>query len=227
MIQITSDKDVDVGDIGFREMPGIRGSYAKPPTSPPSLIGNLKPEQIVDIRAAAGFGWRVDRARRTSETRSQWLWNEWLRRIPTMLVGTVTRQARGVEASLRGIVQRINESRGICRWRSQRDSRCSLMIQELTPDQIKDEVRKVWVGIFNYLTCQIEWAEGTFWNIQATVEYEDGRKSSILTDGGHVQVQDREGKYWYMRDIGQRWIELSGKDPHQGQRSVPQSKWVH
>ena len=70
----------------------------------------------------------------------------------------------------------------------------------LTPDQIKAEVRKVWLGIFQYATCQIEWDEGTLWNVLATVEYEDGRKSSILTDGLHVQVQDREGKYWYMRE---------------------------
>jgi hypothetical protein len=38
------------------------------------------------------------------------------------------------------------------------------------------------------------------WNIRATVEYEDGKKSTMLTDGLHVQVQDREGKYWYMRE---------------------------
>jgi hypothetical protein len=70
----------------------------------------------------------------------------------------------------------------------------------LTPDQIKEEVRKVWHGIFHDATCQIVWDEYTYWNILATVEYEDGRKSSILTDGMHVQVQDREGKYWYMRE---------------------------
>ncbi len=70
----------------------------------------------------------------------------------------------------------------------------------LTPDQIRDEVSKVWLGIFQYATCQIEWDEGTLWNILARVKYEDGRKSSILTDGGHVQVQDREGKYGYMRE---------------------------
>lgn len=69
----------------------------------------------------------------------------------------------------------------------------------LTPPQIRDEVRKVWLGIFWFATSSIMWDEGNSWNIAASVEYEDGQRTLILTDGGHVQVQDREGKYWFIR----------------------------
>jgi len=67
----------------------------------------------------------------------------------------------------------------------------------LRPSKVRDEVRRAWFGIFWHATSAITWAEYTSWNIEATVEYEDGKRASILTDGGHVQVQDRDGKYWY------------------------------
>lgn len=71
---------------------------------------------------------------------------------------------------------------------------------KLTPSQIREEVRKVWLGVFRYATSNITWAEGNFWNIQASVEYEDGKRSSLLMDGWtRVEVQDPDGKYWYIR----------------------------
>jgi hypothetical protein len=36
-------------------------------------------------------------------------------------------------------------------------------------------------------------------NVEASIEFEDGKRSSLVTDGGHVRVQDRTGKYWFMR----------------------------
>jgi len=48
--------------------------------------------------------------------------------------------------------------------------------------------------ILHYATCQIEWAENNMWNVRATVVDADRKKSSLLTDGLHVQVQDRDGK---------------------------------
>jgi hypothetical protein len=43
------------------------------------------------------------------------------------------------------------------------------------------------------------WAEVTLWNIEASVEYEDGKRALVLTDGWHIEVQDREGKQWFTR----------------------------
>ena len=71
---------------------------------------------------------------------------------------------------------------------------------KLTPSQIRDEVRKVWLGVFSFASASIMWSEGNRWNIQASVEYEDGKRTSLLMDGWvHVQVEDREGKYWFIR----------------------------
>ena len=70
----------------------------------------------------------------------------------------------------------------------------------LTPDQIKTELRKVWFGMFRYASASIMWSEGNLWNIEAIVEQEDGTSSSLLMDDWiHVRVQDRKGKYWYIR----------------------------
>jgi hypothetical protein len=69
-----------------------------------------------------------------------------------------------------------------------------------TPAQIKEEFRKVWFGVFRDTSCFIVWDEITLWNLRAVIEFEDGKQISLLTDGMHVEVQDREGKYWYMRE---------------------------
>src|SRR5215475_7201232 len=74
----------------------------------------------------------------------------------------------------------------------------SLFTPNLTPSQIKDEIRRVWFGRFHRATCSIDWAEMNLWNIEAVVEFEDGKHTALLTDGGHVEVEDREGKQWFM-----------------------------
>jgi len=71
---------------------------------------------------------------------------------------------------------------------------------KLTSSQVREEVRKVWLGVFWNASSFIGWSEGNRWNIEASVEYDDGKRSSILMDGWiHVQVEDREGKRWYVR----------------------------
>jgi hypothetical protein len=71
---------------------------------------------------------------------------------------------------------------------------------KLTPGQIRDEVRKVWLSIFWSAASTITWSEGNQWNIAASVEFEDGKQTFVVMDGWiHVQVQDRAGNYWYIR----------------------------
>lgn len=70
----------------------------------------------------------------------------------------------------------------------------------LSPSQIREEVRRVWLSKFRDATTIITWSEGSPWNIEGSIEYEDGKQSSILMDGRiHVRVQDREGTYWFIR----------------------------
>ena len=70
----------------------------------------------------------------------------------------------------------------------------------LTPDEIREQVRRVWLGSFRDAATSIGWSEGNPWNIEARVEFDDGKQASIWTDSsGHVQFQDREGKYWFVR----------------------------
>jgi len=69
-----------------------------------------------------------------------------------------------------------------------------------TPEsKIREEVGKIWLGLFSYVTSSITWDEGNFWNVEVFVEYDDGKRTAILTDGAHAEVEDRRGKYWFMR----------------------------
>ena len=198
-----ASEDVVVGDMVLEKCTDLRGPYAKPPDSPPKLDGKLKLDQIV-IEPQQMSGNFVGL--------STW----------TGLPSPVWPSANGVgsNASVEfpqcwsgPTLARRGEWEGLCevsfnQFFSIEDFvggkvktiRVVRHDPRLTADQIEEEVRKVWLGIFHYATCQIEWDEGNIWNIRATVEYEDGKKSSLLTDGLHVQLQDREGKYWYMRE---------------------------
>lgn len=69
----------------------------------------------------------------------------------------------------------------------------------MRPEQIEDTVKRVWTGAFQTRACQIIWAEGTFWSIEASLEFEDGGAGLLLTDGQHVALRDRGGNNWFLR----------------------------
>jgi hypothetical protein len=60
-------------------------------------------------------------------------------------------------------------------------------------------VQKVWEGAFQFTSCHIPWDEGETWRIEAAIEFEDGKRSLLITDGMHVAVQDHNGKVWFFR----------------------------
>jgi hypothetical protein len=70
---------------------------------------------------------------------------------------------------------------------------------DLTASEIQNEVRRVWLGRFEFASPWIPWSEGVGWRIEASVEFEDGTRATLLTDGLHVQVRDRDGKCWSTR----------------------------
>ncbi len=195
-VDASSGKDVDVGDIIFEKCPPVNFATPKAPTSP-ELTGNLNSEQIViepqqtvggtrrgisiiesivvqgpgsNISADLPACWTGP----SLDNRADW------EALPDIMFDRYV----SIESSVGGRVKTIRVIRHD---------------PNLTSSQVRDKVRKVWLGSFWHATSQITWAEANFWNIEATVEYEDGKRISILTDGGHVQVQDREGKYWFIR----------------------------
>jgi hypothetical protein len=60
-------------------------------------------------------------------------------------------------------------------------------------------LEKVWGGRFRSASCQIAWAEFTSWSIEAVVEFQDGKRGRLITDGFHVALQDHAGKIWFIR----------------------------
>lgn len=68
-----------------------------------------------------------------------------------------------------------------------------------THEELRDAVKKVWEGKFQSVSCQIDWAEANLWSIEAVVEFEDGQRRELITDGMHVALQDHEGKSRFLR----------------------------
>jgi len=67
------------------------------------------------------------------------------------------------------------------------------------PAEVRSRIMDVWLGVFGLASCAMMWSEMTRWNLEASVEYEDGSLGTILTDGVHVALQDRKGRVWYIR----------------------------
>ncbi len=69
----------------------------------------------------------------------------------------------------------------------------------LTESQIRDYVRRVWLGVVRDVYSSIPWSEANSWIIEVAVEHTDWKSTGFLTDGVHVQIEDRLGKYWFTR----------------------------
>jgi hypothetical protein len=67
------------------------------------------------------------------------------------------------------------------------------------PLEIQERIRSVWAREIDIAACYSVWAEPEFWNLQAIVEFDDGKTSSLLTDGTHVRVEDHAGTTWFIR----------------------------
>lgn len=70
---------------------------------------------------------------------------------------------------------------------------------KLTPAQIRHEIRKTWLGLFDAASPSVWWQEPNSWNVEASVEYDDGKHATMLMDGSHVAFQDQYGFCQFMR----------------------------
>jgi hypothetical protein len=68
-----------------------------------------------------------------------------------------------------------------------------------TADETRRKLKRVWEGKFQAAFCQIAWAEMTLWSVEAVVEFEDGKRSPLITDGIHVALQDHNGNSAFFR----------------------------
>jgi hypothetical protein len=190
---ITTSKDVDIGDMVFEYCPAVTTSIPKPPTVS-ELVGDLRPEQIViepqqpvnPYRPVADLPPANYKPNNALELPPCWSGPSLEKRQEWESFPMISfDRYMTVESFVGGKVKVI---------------RVVGYDPKLTPSQIRQEVRKVWLAVFWFGASSIMWSEGNRWNIQALVEYEDGKRSSILMDGWvHVQVEDREGKYWFIR----------------------------
>lgn len=197
-----SGQDVSLGDTLYERCPAPTGtSYGKRLASPPALVGNLKLAQITVDPAWAKVKQFVQLSPQFSPADNRRGIDGPSEDFPPCWEGPSLAKRDewenlcgkdltfpnyiSVEAFVGGRVKSV---------------RVVAYDQALTPAQVKEEFRKVWLGVFRSPSCFIPWDEGGSWNLRAVVEFEDGKRTSLLTDGGHVEVQDREGNYWYLRE---------------------------
>lgn len=192
-VDTSEGRDIDVGDMVFERCPPISPKTRQEPTSA-RLIGDLQLEQIIiepqePGRQRVGIPLTPPSPSPNSsffvELPPCWSGPSLDRRAEWEALTTVYfDHYLSIESFVGGKVKWIH----VVRY----DPR-------LTPSQIQEEVQKVWLGVFWTSSSYLGWAEGSMWNIETSVEYEDGKRSSLLTDGLHVRVQDREGKHWFIR----------------------------
>jgi hypothetical protein len=73
------------------------------------------------------------------------------------------------------------------------------MTPRQTFSQLPESVRNVWMGKFQSSSCHIDWAEMNLWFLEARLEFEDGHRGVLITDGHHVALQDHNGMIWFLR----------------------------
>jgi hypothetical protein len=66
-------------------------------------------------------------------------------------------------------------------------------------EDLKETVREVWHRKFQGADCRILWSEAVSWSIGSVLEFEDGKKGILVTDGVHVALQDHDGNAWFFR----------------------------
>ena len=179
-VDTANGQDVDVGDVIFWKTPCPSARFADPEAlTSPVLLADLKPEQIViEPQEPVDGPWRGITAPQSPSTRGPG--PNHMAELPPCSDGPSLE-------SIQSFFGKVKDIR-VVRY----DPRC-------TPSQIREKVRRVWLGLFDQATPSIIWSEPNVRAIDASVEYEDGTHTSILTDGWHVQVQYLEGERWYIR----------------------------
>jgi hypothetical protein len=166
--------NVDIGDVRLSPAPDppVRHPYIE-------LKGDLTLDQIiVDPRVEQPLDWR--------------LW----RPLPIpgdsqARAGTIRLPERNRDVTIEQFIGgKVTQIRVVRFWR----------LPKVTLADIREEVRRVWLGRFSNPTLYMGWSEGGGWNVEAKVLFEDGKETSILMDDWvHVQVEDREGRFWFIR----------------------------
>ncbi len=70
-----------------------------------------------------------------------------------------------------------------------------LMIRD-APEKV---LAKVWNSKIQDAACFMMWSEMATWDIEALVQFTDGKKSELYTDGFHLAFQDHGGRVWFTR----------------------------
>jgi hypothetical protein len=77
--------------------------------------------------------------------------------------------------------------------------RYSRGMSKVDPKEIPRILSRVWSSSFFGAECGIVWSEMTFWSIEASLEFEDGKTGLLITDGLHVALINHNSKSSFFR----------------------------
>jgi hypothetical protein len=69
----------------------------------------------------------------------------------------------------------------------------------MDPNELQRILASVWQSTLEDADCGIVWSEMTFWSIEGSLEFEDGKTGLLVTDGSHVALRDHDSKSWFFR----------------------------
>jgi hypothetical protein len=72
-------------------------------------------------------------------------------------------------------------------------------MSKVDPKEIQSIVSRVWSSTFFGAGCGIEWSEMTFWSIEASLEFDDGKTGLLITDGLHAALINHNSKSSFFR----------------------------
>ena len=163
-----------------------RTDFIPPPPPPPPTAegGDLQPDQIIiePQNSAQGQPWKIDTlqsysGQQVSPGEIRWLTKTGLQLLPCGLVCPP-------------VLQNVFSVWG----QSVKTIRVVRYDPGLTPAEIRHEVQKTWLGIW-----MLDSPERSVWNIEALLEYDDGKRATMLIGGDNVEVKDRDGDCGFIR----------------------------
>jgi hypothetical protein len=70
----------------------------------------------------------------------------------------------------------------------------------LDPKDLQKTLRRVWESsLYETPSCGIVWSEVTFWSIEASLDFDDGKQGLLITDGSHIALRDHDSHTWFFR----------------------------
>jgi hypothetical protein len=118
---------------------------------------------------------------------------------PAELGGTVTTLERSTCGSATSSMSLTTEDLAGGKVKAIRVLRAVRWGKPPKPKELRTIMEKVWEGRVPGAACGILWDEVSLWSVEAALEFQDGKRGLLVTDGSHIALKDHDGRIWFTR----------------------------